>query len=186
MEVVLQPLSPFSSQVGLLQGGGTSAGRAACPWPAAALAPLEQPVDSELSGSLVQKTLDFPLIASCCNASLESPRGVEQAACSVQLLLVQAPKAVGLQLIYWEACRKGKRRGSLVGGEDWQVLRSQLRLEKLMGHPGEGDRAGCTALPPFLPWNVVFIYGSLFLWGNYFCRAREAGRISPKKSPSPH
>lgn len=56
-----------------------------------------------------------------------------------------------------------------MGSEGWQVLRPQAWREKLMGHFGEGDRAGWTGLPPRLPWNAMFIYGSLFLWGN-FCQ----------------
>lgn len=99
---------------------------------------------------------------------MESPRGVEQAARSAQLLLVQAPTAVGLQLIYWEVLGWGRRVGGLVGGEGWQVLRPRPMQAKLMGHLGEEDRAGPTALSPRLPWNAMFIYGSLFLWGNDF------------------
>lgn len=57
-----------------------------------------------------------------------------------------------------------------MGGEGWQVLRPQPWREQLMGHFGEEDRAGWTALPPRLPWNAMFIYGSLFLWGNDFCQ----------------
>lgn len=40
-----------------------------------------------------------------------------------------------------------------------------------MGHLGDGERAGRAALPPLLPWNAVFIYGSQFLWGNHFCQS---------------
>lgn len=39
-----------------------------------------------------------------------------------------------------------------------------------MGHLREGHKADWPALPPLLPWNAVFIYGSLFLWGNHFCQ----------------
>lgn len=66
-------------------------------------------MDSDLSGSLVQKNSTFH--RNCPwnygDVSLQSPRGIEQAACSTQLLIVQTPKAVGLQLIYREASRRG-------------------------------------------------------------------------------
>lgn len=69
------------------QAGRAPAGWAACQRPAATLAVSGEPVDSDLSGSLVQK--NSPLQRGCPrnwdDVSLESPRGVEQAGGFLQL-----------------------------------------------------------------------------------------------------
>lgn len=64
----------------------------------------------------------------------------------------------------------GKEKGQLGGPRRLAGPQSQPWLGKLTGYLGERDRAGWAALPPLLPWNAVFIYGALFLWGNHFCQ----------------
>lgn len=165
----------------MLQVGRTSAGRAAWQRPGATLAPSEQPVDSDLSGSLEQKNLTFHQSRpwSRCDVSLESLRGVEQAGCSVQLPLVQAPKAEGLPLIYREASRKGNKRTGWGAGESWQVLRSQRLAGKVNGPswlPSHPSSSGMPCLFTAL-WIPVSL-GKSLLPG-----LGEAGRMAPKKSP---
>lgn len=94
----------------------------------------------------------------------------------MQLLTVQTPKAVGLQLIYREAPRRGGWWGVGVAGERaGRFSGPSAWLEKLTGHLLEGDKTISSrgtklarpALPPLLLWNAVFIYGSVdpcFSW----------------------
>lgn len=129
---------------------------------------------------------------------MENPRGVEQAGCSVQLPTVQTPKAVGLQLIYRKAPRRGGWWGVGVAGERaGRFSGPSAWLEKLTGHLLEGDKAisargtklARPALPPLLLWNAVFIYGSVdpcFSWeitspraGGSWQDVSKAGSFSP-------
>lgn len=139
--------------------------------PAEALAPSGQPVDSELSGSLVQKRTRLAtriaqgtVVRLPCKAHVAWSR-----------LLRAAPARPNAQGLVSAADRQGSSGKGGGEGAGWadragRASGPSALLEKFMGHLREGHKAGWPALPPLLPWNAMFIYGSLFLWEGHLCQ----------------